>query len=126
YRPRSQEHGHRPSLRSRPRARQQSQGERQDTTQNRQLEPGFPATNPSTQMSVNLDSVPCACSATPNHATEKSARVPMRWSHLRAPAVVYLPLWAQGYRIWRAANLESLPLWGRSTVFASLCEDKTG
>ena len=30
-RPRSQEHGHRPPLRSRPRARQQGQGERQDT-----------------------------------------------------------------------------------------------
>src|SRR6202011_322748 len=54
----SQEQDYRPSLRSRPRARQQGQGERQDTTQNCRLEPGFPARNPSTQMTVNLDSVP--------------------------------------------------------------------
>src|SRR5882724_728167 len=42
-RPRSQEHGYRPPLRSRPSARQQGQRERQDTPQNRRLEPGFPA-----------------------------------------------------------------------------------
>src|SRR6202011_2285998 len=71
----SQEQDYRPSLRSRPRARQQGQGERQDTTQNCRLEPGFPARNPSTQMTVNLDSVPCALSSACRLAVRPFARV---------------------------------------------------